>query len=91
MKIVINSCFGGFGLSSLAIKKYCELIGKNKVDIYDIPRDDKNLIKIVEELGAKASGKSSNLRIVNIPDDVEWEIEEHDGIEWVSEKHRTWN
>ena len=28
MKIVINSCFGGFGLSNKAIKRYLELKGK---------------------------------------------------------------
>jgi len=30
----------------------------------------------------------ANLQIVNIPDDVEFEIEEYDGMEWVAEKHR---
>lgn len=30
------------------------------------------------------------LILEDIPDDVEWEIEEYDGLEWVSEKHRTW-
>ena len=23
-------------------------------------------------------------------DDIEWEIEEYDGMEWISEKHRSW-
>ena len=27
---------------------------------------------------------------VEIPDDVEWQIEEYDGTEHISEKHRTW-
>ena len=27
---------------------------------------------------------------VSIPDDVEWQIEEYDGMEWVAEAHRTW-
>jgi len=31
------------------------------------------------------------LKIVDIPDGVEWEIEEYDGMEWVAEKHRTWS
>ncbi len=25
-----------------------------------------------------------------IPDDVKWQIEEYDGLEWIAEKHRTW-
>ena len=58
--------------------------------LYETSRDDPILIRVVEELGEKASGYVSNLQIVEIPDDVEWEIEEYDGQEWVSEKHRTW-
>jgi hypothetical protein len=45
---------------------------------------------LVEEMGEKAGSTYSQLRIVEIPDDVEWQIEEYDGSEWVSEKHRTW-
>ncbi len=47
-----------------------------------IPRDDEKLVRVVEELGAE---------IVEIPNDVEWEIEKVDGVEHVSEVHRTWN
>ena len=32
----------------------------------------------------------STLKIIEIPDDVDWIIEEYDGNEWVAEKHRTW-
>ena len=56
----------------------------------DIPRDDLSLIQVVEELGEKANGRHAYLKIVEIPDDVQWEISEYDGAEWVSEKHRTW-
>jgi len=57
---------------------------------YDIPRDDPDLIRVVEELGEEANGKYAELKIVEIPDDVEWVIQEYDGYEWVAEKHRTW-
>ena len=53
-------------------------------------RNDENLIKVVEELGKEANTKFGNLKIVEIPDDVEWEIKEYYGEEWVAEKHRTW-
>jgi len=54
-------------------------------------RDDKLLIEVVEELGEKeASGNYAELKIVEIPDDVEWEISEYDGMESVDEKHRSW-
>jgi hypothetical protein len=48
------------------------------------------LIQVVEELGEKASGRFADLKVVEIPDDVEWQIDEYDGLEWVSERHRTW-
>lgn len=56
----------------------------------DIPRDDPVLVQVVEELGHDADGHAANLKIVEIPDDVEWHIAEHDGSEHVAENHRKW-
>lgn len=56
----------------------------------DIDRTDKNLIKVIEKLGKRANGSCANLKIVEIPDDIKWKIEEYDGIEWIAEEHRTW-
>lgn len=53
-------------------------------------RADPLLVQVVEELGEKANGKCAELRIVEIPDGVGWEIDEYDGIETVHEKHRSW-
>ncbi len=64
---------------------------KNYLSQYDINRADPILIEIIEELGEDADSNWSNLKIVEIPDDVEWEIEEYDGVERVAEKHRTWD
>ena len=137
-KIVVNRCFGGFGLSHKAKEYYLNLKGK-KAYFYtqtkhsyrdgcneyrrvsasssnlfthtltidagettnDIPqdnyfyygnikRDDKHLIETIEALGKEANSDFSELEIVEIPDDVKWQIEEYDGIEWVAEEHRTW-
>ncbi len=140
MKIVINSCHGGFGLSHKAIVRYLEMQGK-KVWIeenedwegrfnywlvpkkdrvanaesefwtmsieekrkynqawseqvfndHNIERNDPFLVRVVEELGLDANNRYSELKVVEIPDDVEWQIDEYDGSEWVSEKHRTWS
>jgi len=57
----------------------------------DLDRDDPVLVQVVRELGSDASGRHADLKIVEIPADVEWEIEEYDGQEWVAEKHRTWS
>jgi len=91
--IVINTCYGGFGLSNRAFLKYIEMTGITDPDFYDreIPRDDPYLVKIVKDMGMAANGDHANLKIVEIPCDVEWEIAEYDGNEWVAEKHRTWS
>lgn len=56
-----------------------------------IPRDDEKLVRVVEELLAEANGHCAELRIVAIPDEVRWEIRKTDGVEHVSEVHRTWD
>jgi hypothetical protein len=147
-KIVINECYGGFGLSHKAMKRLAELNGKEcyrfMTDLetgrfervtddtiyvfcpfyFDAPEfpehlqsrkdytsnTDRNqwytthilddlryershplLIRVVEELGTEANGDCAKLKIVEIPDDVEWSIEEYDGNEWVAETHRRWS
>ena len=59
--------------------------------IYNIARDDPKLIQVVEELGESSWGSCAQLKIVEIPDNIKWEIEDYDGQEWVSEVHRTWS
>lgn len=159
MKVVINNCYGGFGLSPRATKRLAELQGRkcyffvhpinnNMPDLdklvrvsmteaekafmwhaYDIPnvdevlpshedwqrmtndearaanelhdkhcietgsaldRADPNLVKVVKELGKKANGKFADLKIVTIPDGVDFEIDKYDGLESIHEKHRSW-
>lgn len=121
-KLVINRCYGGFGLSEEAFDRLLDAKGityekvKEKDglsygpdyyhvghagddDFYISPyefhswenRSDQDLVRIVEELGANAAGNFAELKVVEIPDGVEWQVEEYDGIEWVAEKHRTWS
>lgn len=92
MKVVINRCFGGFGLSDEALARYNELAGTNlEYWSYGEERNNPLLVQVVEELGAKANDTFADLKIVDIPDDVEWYIHEYDGLESVYEKHRTWS
>src|SRR3569832_420110 len=56
-----------------------------------IPRDDRNLVAVVEEMGVRANGHCARLKVVSIPSDVKWEIQARYGIELVCETHRTWN
>lgn len=112
-RVVINKCFGGFGLSHEAFLRLRELGQKDALEepdygefwsdnsgprreqgfdtfCRDIPRDDPLLLQVVKELGSAAGGRFAALEVVDIPDGVEWAVEEYDGSEWVAEKHRTW-
>lgn len=88
-KVVINKCFGGFGLSGEAMKQYEFLSGKEFLR-WKVDRDDPVLVKIVSSMGNKANSRYACLKIVEIPDDVEWVVQEYDGKEWVAEAHKTW-
>lgn len=101
MKIAVNKCFGGFGVSKAVYKE----LGL-KWDGYGYPtnedfgiesdnskayRSNSKLISAIEKLGVKkSSGDMAELRIVEIPDGIEYEIDEYDGRETIREKHRTW-
>ena len=89
MKIVINKCYGGFGLSDKALEWLKER-GVEAERSYLVDRLHPLVIDCVEALGEEANGPHAKLRIVEFPDDIEWEIEEYDGIERIAEKHRTW-
>ena len=95
MKVVINNCYGGFSLSEAGIARYLELKGMEwpNAGFYDrnIARDDAALVQVVQELGDAANGLCADLKIVEIPDGVNWDIGEYDGNEWVAETHRTWS
>ena len=114
-KVVINKCFGGFGLSTKAVEwmrendypagDECKLGG----EYYDdgsgpvrefvaptVPSRSKSfrtaegVIDAVETLGEAANGEHAMLKVVEIPEDIEWEIDEYDGRESIAEKHRVW-
>jgi hypothetical protein len=133
-EVVINACYGGFGLSHVATMEYYNRKGVTVYPFVDadpwlkhfepytgqekpflihyssqplredgtyvedsylavgreLQRDDPDLVAVVKQMGKEASGLLSRLVIVEIPADVEWEIEEYDGTEWISEAHRTW-
>ncbi len=65
-------------------------------DLYYYPelggeaRCDKDLISVIESLGDLASGNCANLRIKEIPDGVDFEIDEYDGNESVVPPRRSW-
>ena len=56
----------------------------------DIDRSDPDLVKVVEKLGEKADGAYAKLKIIEIPDDITWEVHEYDGMERIEEMHQSW-
>lgn len=56
----------------------------------DLERTDKELITAIEELGSFANGMCGNIEIIEIPDNIEWEISDYDGFETIHEKHQSW-
>lgn len=153
MKVILNKCYGGFGISPMAHKLYAEKkgielypyvednsnyiskggtiyhktdwtdervnrilithyftkdLGKSIIEnknnksefnelyknyslyINDKYRTDPILIEVVEELGEKANGNFADLQIVEIPDGMEYTIDEYDGIETLHQKVQKW-
>ena len=90
IKVVINDCYGGFGLCDAALEEYKGRKGITDPNFYyyDIPRDCPVLVEMVER--GDVDGTFSDLKVVEIPDGVNWYIEEYDGLEHVAERHRTW-
>ena len=143
MEVVINVCFGGFGISPKALKKLIDMksdaieimpihkysssktfedmkskysFGDRYVEyedgfiwdghivtfykdemVYSLKdkykcksRAHPDLIKVVKELGKEANGQCAKLKIVEIPDGINWIIDEYDGTESIQEEHRSW-
>ena len=98
MQVVINTKqFGSFSISSKAIefiqKKVKTKEGKNAIGCYAFDNDRSNplLVEAVLKLKDKANGLYSELKIVEIPNDIEWNIFATNGEETIREKHRFWN
>lgn len=78
MKLVVNNCFGGFGINQEVIDKY-ELD-----EMYlESHRDDAKLIEIIES-GVNCDDDCSKLEIVEILDDAtDYAIMNYDGKEYI--------
>lgn len=127
-KVVINTCFGGFGISPKGVVAYYKRKGQdcfvykedhktnyltrvdnfdkancfwaryaskdlgpaiNVEDLegnelesidYDVPRHDKDLVAVVEELGEESFGDCAKLSVVEIESNM-YRIDEYDGNE----------
>lgn len=88
-EIVIYTNYGGFGCGiTKEMFDLYELRSGSPMnydcDNYDVLRFDPLFIDIVKTI------KPRDLAVVSVPADIEVEIGEYDGWEWVAEKHRVW-
>ena len=89
IKVVINDCFGGYGLSREAYE-FLGMPWDNYGYAYEDDRTNPKLIECVETLGERASGRCASLTVVEIPDNVDWYIDDYDGSESIEEVHNSW-
>lgn len=81
MKIVINACYGGFGLSDEAYHFFAEKLNDEWINEFDL-RTNPLFIQKVEENSQWVSNDYSKLRVVEIPNGAtDWSIDEYDGLE----------
>ena len=101
MKVVINKCYGGFGISAAVRKElglpkseYCSIYNEDlgiKSSNYNAIRSDKRLINAIEKIGIENShGDHAKLKIVEIPDGIDFYIDDYDGIESIHQTHQSW-
>lgn len=131
MEVILNKCYGGFGVSDAAYRMYA---AKSGLDLFaydvsgnrlpvgssnfcvtyytkdfgehldrknedtrgyffrldDSHRTDPLLIEVVKELGDDADSAFSKLKIVDIPDGMDYVIDDYDGIETLHQKVMEW-
>lgn len=90
-KIVINCDYGGFGISDECLAELRKIHNNPKLKVWEIKRDDPELVRLVETMAEKSWGKYASLKIVEIPEDVDWVLVEYDGVEHIAERHRVWS
>lgn len=91
-KVISDDTEGFLDYSTVDLGEFIKEIPSDNYWYYGtvIERNDKDLIAVIEELGDEANGRCGKIRIVEIPDDISWEIHDYDGMESVEEIHRSW-
>jgi hypothetical protein len=88
MKLILNRsvgasfCLSEKGATRLRVLKNEKAIGFSSTRNY-IPRNDPDLVRVVEELGAEAAGPNNELLVIDIPENSPWRISDVVGYEFV--------
>ena len=94
-KVVLNRCYGGFGISEKAVDWLREQgVPSEKVYVVEtlswrpahcnLHRHDPLLVKCVETLGKDANGEHADLEVVEIEQPL-YRISEYDGAEGIEQ------
>jgi len=76
MKIVVNSCYGGFHVPQGFLALHPD------ADEWDIPRTDPDLIEYCESHPDELKFHCTDLRVIEFPDTAtDWYVNEYDGAE----------
>ena len=86
MKIVLNKEFGGYMLTRAIEDKLESLYKIDKKQARFLPRTDERLVKVVEMCEKEQT--AGTVRVVEFPDDMDWDIFDYDGKEFVYDKNR---
>ena len=94
-KVAAEDCLGG---SEIYFKKdFGDSFNDKEVYAWDehvyldtSHREDPVLVECIEELGEKANGRYAKLQVVEIPDGMDYVIDEYDGVETLHENVRCW-
>jgi hypothetical protein len=100
MKLVVNRSVGArFAISAKAARRLFELkgptaltrVGTQPEQLFcSLPRNDKDFVQVVEELGIGASDYDAELTVVEIPDNANWGISDIFGYEYVMVDGEQW-
>lgn len=83
MKVVINVCHGGFGISEEAKRILLLTLGEDGFN--EMERHDPIFVSLVENMGKAVNNEYSKLAIVNVEDGLDYDVEEYDGYESIRE------
>ncbi len=82
--IIINSCYGGFGIDEKVLKSYNK---KNRLNLHDLDKECRFIPEFIDMIrsGIEIDGMCAKLEIRHIPIDAwtynAWSISECDGYE----------
>lgn len=90
MKVVVHCGFGGFSLELERLRDVCKAIGIEPCDAWQYGEDlshrvDPVLVKAVEDFD-----RQSHLRVIDIPEGIDWYIDAYDGWETIREVGHEW-